>query len=75
MLRHEKKRSKFPTRADTNQPAQQKNIVRGLKFWIYELSRGIVLCSENKGTDQLRCFIMTSLNYIVGTRENLDSIR
>ena len=44
--------SEFPIRSHTNQ-AVQSQMARGLRVQILEV--GIVsLCSENKGTDQLR---------------------
>ena len=44
----------FPTWADTNRAVQPHKMVRGLKFQIYEVEGLYYLCSENKGTDQLR---------------------
>ena len=42
------------TRSDTYQAVQSQNLARGLKFWIWEVDELTYLCSENKGTDQMR---------------------
>ena len=42
------------TTSDTNQLAQSQKQARDLKFWIYVEEGLYYLCSENKGTDQLR---------------------
>ena len=44
----------FPTRSDTNQAVQPKEMARGLKFGIKEVEGLYYPCSENKGADQLR---------------------
>ena len=44
----------FPTRSETNQAVQLQKMARGLKFQIRKVERLYYLCSENKGTDQLR---------------------
>ena len=38
----------FPTRADTNGAVQKQKMVRGLKFWTWEIEGLYYLCSENK---------------------------
>ena len=42
----------FPTWSDTNQVVQLQKMDRGFNSDLE--SRGVVLCSENKGADQLR---------------------
>ena len=42
----------FLTRSETNPAVQSQKMVRGLKFWIYEVEGLHYLCSENKGADQ-----------------------
>ena len=46
----------FPTRSDTKRAVQPQKMTRGWKFW--DLGRRwivlSILCSENKGADQLR---------------------
>ena len=42
----------FPTRCDSNRPAQPQKLARGLKFPIYKLEVLYYLGSENKGADQ-----------------------
>ena len=44
----------FSTRSDTNQAVQLQQKARDLKFRIYKVEGMNYLCSENKGTDQLR---------------------
>ena len=44
----------FPTLSDTNQAVQPQEMARSLKFCIREVEGLYYLCSENKGTDQLR---------------------
>ena len=44
----------FSTWSDTNQAVQLQKIARGLKFRISKVVGLYYLCSENKGTDQLR---------------------
>ena len=44
----ERRHEKTPTLSDTNRAVQLQKMARGLE------SSGIVLCSENKGADQLR---------------------
>ena len=46
--------SGFPTRSDTNPAAQQQKMFECLKFRIKKVEGVYYLCSENKGTDQLR---------------------
>ena len=41
-------------KSDTNRAVQRQRMARGLKFGIYEKEGLYYLCSENKGTDQLR---------------------
>ena len=41
-------------RSDTNQPVESQKQARSLKFWIYVEEGLYFLCSENKGTYQLR---------------------
>ena len=48
------KQSGFPTSSDTNQPVQSQKKARSLRFWIKERDGLYCLCSENKGTYQLR---------------------
>ena len=43
-----------PTRSDTNRAVQPQKMARGLKFRISKVEGLYYLCSENKGTDQLR---------------------
>ena len=43
-----------PTRTDSNSDMQSQKQARILKFWIQEEEELYYLCSENKGTDQLR---------------------
>ena len=38
----------FPTRSDTNWALQLQKVVKGLKFWIYEVEGLYYLCSETK---------------------------
>ena len=45
-----------PTRSDTNQAVQSQKMVRGLKFWTYEVEELYYPCSKNKGADQLRSY-------------------
>ena len=53
------------TRSDTNRAVQPQKMVRGLKFRIYEVEELYYLCSENKGTDQLRSYCRSrALGYI-----------
>ena len=49
--RYKKIRMSFPNRSDTNRPVQLQKQARSLR------RRGIILCSENKGTDpaKLNC--------------------
>ena len=61
-LRHKKTSLGFPTSSDINWAAQQKKMIRGLEFRMEEL---YYLCSENKGTDQLRCYSSNDLRQIV----------
>ena len=42
------------TRSNTNQAVQPQKMVRSLIFWIKNVEGLYYLCSENKGTDQLR---------------------
>ena len=42
------------TRSDTTKAVQSQKMARGLKFHIYKVEALYYLCSENKGTDQLR---------------------
>ena len=44
----------FPTWSDTNQAVQPQKMARSLKFRILKEEGLYYLCSENKGTDQLR---------------------
>ena len=44
----------FPTWSDTNWAVQQQKMARGLKFGIQKVEGLHYLCSENKGTGQLR---------------------
>ena len=44
----------FTTWSDTNQAVQLQKMAGGLKFWIKKVEGLYYLCSENKGTDQLR---------------------
>ena len=46
--------SGFLTRSDTNHASQAQKMTRGWKFGIYKVEELYYLCSENKGTDQLR---------------------
>ena len=46
--------SGFPTRSDRSRVVQSQKMVRGLKFRIEGVEGLYYLCSENKGTDQLR---------------------
>ena len=46
--------SGFTTRSNTNRAAQPQKMARGLHEISYLGSRGVVLCSENKGVVQLR---------------------
>ena len=43
-----------PTRSDTKEAVQQQNIVRDMKFQIWEVEGLYYLCNENKDADQLR---------------------
>ena len=44
----------FPTWSDTNRAVKLKKMARGLKYQILKIEGSYYLCSENKGTDQLR---------------------
>ena len=44
----------FPTRSETNQTVLQQKMARGSKFRTWKVKGLYYLCSENKGTDQLR---------------------
>ena len=48
----------FQTWSDTNQAVQLQKMARGLKFLITKVEGLYYLCSENKGTDQLLCFLI-----------------
>ena len=50
----ENRSSGFPTRSDTNWPAQAQKRVRSLKFRILVEEELYYPSSENKGADQLR---------------------
>ena len=51
----------FSTRSDTNRPVQSQKQARCLKFRIKEEEKLYYLCSENKGTDQLRSYCEADL--------------
>ena len=62
----------FPTWSDTNQAVQLQKMAKGLKFRIKKVEGLYHLCSENKGTDQLRgyreadlrlCFRICNIDY------------
>ena len=46
----------FPTWSDTNQAVQLQKMARGSKFRIKKVEGLYYLCSENKGSDQLRSY-------------------
>ena len=48
--------SGFPTSSGTNRAVQPQKMAIGLKFRIYEVKGLLYLCSEKKGTDQLRSY-------------------
>ena len=48
----------FPTRSDTNRDVQAQKQARSLKFWIYKVEELHYPCSENKGADQLRGYLI-----------------
>ena len=51
----------FLNRSDTNQAVQSQKIARGWKFLIKKIEVLSYLCSENKGTDQLRSYCEADL--------------
>ena len=53
--------SGFPTRSDTNRVVQRQKMARGLELRIYEAEGLHYLCSENKGADQLRSYLICAL--------------
>ena len=53
-LNRENLSSGFPTRSDKNRAVQPLEMVRGLKFWIYEVEGLYFLCSESKDADAAR---------------------
>ena len=70
----------FPTRSDINRAVQSQKMARGLKFRILVVEGLYYLCSENKGSDQLRgyreadlclCFRICKKNGFLTTRLNL----
>ena len=52
----------FPTRSDTNRPAQAQKRDRNLKFRIYVEEELYYPSSENKGADQLRSYCEADLH-------------
>ena len=50
-LCHDKICAGFAIRSNTNRAVQSQNIVRSLKFRIYDVEALHYLCSENKGAD------------------------
>ena len=51
-----------PTRSDTNQVVHSQKMVRAWKFWNQKVKELYYLCSENKGTDQLRSYCEADLH-------------
>ena len=50
-----------PTRSDTNRAVQSQKMVRGWKFWNYNVEELYYPCSEIKGADQLRSYFEADL--------------
>ena len=55
----------FSTRSDTNRAVQSHKMARGLKFWFKIVEGLYYLCSENKGTDQLRGYCEADLRLCI----------
>ena len=56
----------FPTWSDTNQAEQLQKMTRGLKFRIKKVEGLYYLCSEKKGTEQLRGYREDGLRLCFG---------
>ena len=55
---------------NTNRAVQPQKIVRGFKFWIYEVEGLFYLCSEKKGADQLCDYGKADLRLCFSIGEN-----
>ena len=53
----------LPTSSEAKTAVQPQKMVRGLKFWIYEVEELYYLCSENKGADQLQGYCAADLRH------------
>ena len=61
----------FPTWSDTNQAVHLQKMAWDLKFWIQKVEGLYYLCSENKGTDQLRGYHEADLRLYFGICKTL----